>query len=452
MKIVHIACIAIAVGLASGDALARVPKDQVDRLDKDLTPFGSERAGSGDVPAWTGGLARPPAGVKFDPKKQNEPDPYAGDKIRFTITAANAAQYADRLMPGHKALLKLYDTYQMNVYPSHRSCALPEFVYAANKQNAAVGELTSDGDGVTGAAMGAPFPIPSNAMELMWDAKLKYRGFKVARQYAVAPVQHGGSYSLITVQDRAIVRWSDPSVKRAEDLKNIALYYVVNALAPPRLAGNIVLMHESLNAAVEPRKAWAYSPGTRRVRRAPDIAYDNVGTNTEAMSTADAIDGFNGAMDRYNWGVQGRSVMFIPYNNYAAVNVKYADLLGPNHLNQKLMRYEAHRVWNVEAKLKPGQRHIYARRVFHIDEDSHGIAGVEIYDGRGTLWRFQELQNTIAYHVPVCAIGAELVYDLIGKRYLASGLRNEEPPIDFFANYLTEGDFTPESMRTLGIR
>jgi hypothetical protein len=312
--------------------------------------------------------------------------------------------------------------------------------------------LTRDGDGVTGAVMGAPFPIASNAMELMWDAKLKYRGFKVIRQYAVAPVQRGGSYSLITVQDRAIVRWSDPSIKRAEDLQNIALYYVVNALSPARLAGNIVLMHESLNASVEPRKAWAYSPGTRRVRRAPDISYDNVGTNTEAMSTADAIDGFNGAMDRYDWGVQGRSAMLIPYNNYAAVNVKAAELLQPNHLNQAHMRYELHRVWTIEARLKPGQRHLYARRVFHIDEDSHGIAGVELYDGRGTLWRFQELQNTVSYHVPVCAIGAEVVYDLLGQRYLASGLRNEEPPIDFAANALNENDFTPDAMRSLGVR
>jgi hypothetical protein len=300
--------------------------------------------------------------------------------------------------------------------------------------------------------MGVPFPIANNGMELVWNKKLGFRNFKVTRQMAVAPVQRNGSYNLITVQDEAILRWSDPSKKRAEDLNNVSILYIANTIAPARLAGNVILVHESVNAAVDPRKAWSYNPGTRRVRRAPDISYDNPGTNNDGMSTSDAFDGFNGAMDRYNWGVKGRSVKFISYNDYDAVNTKYADFIKPGHVNQDRVRYEPHRVWTVEATLKPGARHIYARRVMHLDEDAQIVNAAENYDGRGQLWRFQEVQSANYYHVPTCGGAAELVYDLLDGRYLALSMRNEEPPVNYFADELQESRYTPEAIRTLGVR
>jgi uncharacterized protein DUF1329 len=230
------------------------------------------------------------------------------------------------------------------------------------------------------------------------------------------------------------------------------LKYISNTIGPARLAGNVILVHESLNATAEPRKAWSYNPGTRRTRRAPDIAYDNPGFNTDGMTTADSFGGFNGAMDRYNWTVRGRSVQFIPYNAYDVMNAKYADLLKAGHLNQDLARYEPHRVWTVEAVLKPGQRHLYARRVLHLDEDTYSAAGVEIYDGRGQLWRYQESHLANFYQVPACFATVGVVYDLLDGRYLAGGLIAEEPPINFNADELNDDRYTPEALRTLGIR
>jgi len=445
---------AVAVAFAATSAWAKVPADQAARLGKDLTPMGGEMAGTSDgsVPAWTGGLTAPPAGIKFDAKTQNPPNPFAGDQPKFTVNAGNMGQYADKLLEGYKQLMKLYPTYKMNVYQSRRTCSLPEYVYSAIKNNATVGDLTSDGDGVTGAIMGVPFPIASNGMEIVWNKKLGFRNFKVTRQFAAAPVQRNGSFSLITVQDEAILRWSYPSKKRAEDLNNVSILYIANTIAPARLAGNVILVQESLNAAVDPRKAWSYNPGTRRVRRAPDISYDNPGTNTDAMSTSDAFDGFNGAMDRYNWTVKGRSVKFISYNDYDAINTKYADFVKPSHLNQDRVRYEPHRVWTVEADLKPGSRHVYARRVMHLDEDAQIVDAAENYDGRGQLWRFQEVQLANYYHVPTCGGASEIVYDLLDGRYLALSMRNEEPPVNYFADELQESRYTPEAIRTLGVR
>ncbi|HAC58313.1 MAG TPA: hypothetical protein DCF73_08180, partial [Rhodobiaceae bacterium] len=40
---------------------------------------------------------------------------------------------------------------------------------------------------------------------------------------------------------------------------------------------------------------------------------------------------------------------------------------------------------------------VYSRRVYHNDEDAWQIASAELYDGRGQLWRVQELQQIQRY-------------------------------------------------------
>jgi hypothetical protein len=447
---------AVAALVSAGSALAKVPADQVARLGKDLTPFGSERAGTPDgmVPAWDGGMSAPPAGIKFDPKKDNLPNPFPNDAVKFTITGANASQYDQYLTDGHKAMLKKFGSYKMKVYQSRRTCALPQLAYEAVKYNAANAWLTPDGDGVMNFKQGLPFPIFTKAEELIMNKRFSYRGYKATRQFSTAPVQSNGSYNLISVQDEAIFRYANPAVSSSDQLNNIGLLYIANTIAPARLAGNVILVHESINALVEPRKAWAYSPGTRRVRRAPDIAYDNPGTNTDGMRTSDSFDGFNGALDRYTWSLRGdRSVKFIAYNAYDILHTKYADLVKPSHPNQEVFRYEPHRVYTVEAKLKPGSRHVYARRIIYMDEDAKVVNNAENYDGRGQMWRFQELPLVNAYHVPHCGTGAmELNYDLLSGRYMAESMRSEEPPVNYFADELNEARYTPEAIRTLGVR
>jgi len=432
-------------------AHAAVPDTQAARLGGDLTPLGAEKAGEGDVPAWSGGITGLPADTSFDPMRR-PPDPFADDKPLFTIDKSNMSGHADRLTDASKALLEAYPSYKLNIYQSRRSCAYPENVYEAAKRNAKVGGLTEGGNGVAGAIMGTPFPIPNNALEIVWNHSLRYRAFKVARQFAVAPVTRGGEYSLIRAEDQIIFNYSDPSKKRAEELDNTSIFYIVHTVAPARSAGNITLVHEAINAAKQPRQAWQYSPGTRRVRRAPNIAYDNPGTNSDGLSTADAFDGFNGAPDRYDWTVKGKSVKYIPYNAFKSEEVAYEEFLQPLHANPDAIRYEPHRVWTIEANLRPDTRHVYGRRVIHLDEDSWQIAQTELYDTRGVLWRAQELMGIPRYQVPLCWSGAELVYDLQAGRYLAVTMQNEEVPYNYQADELHPDLFTPAYIRQLGTR
>ncbi len=436
--------------LATG-ALALVPDSQVDRLGADLTPIGAEKAGEDGIPSWTGGLQSAPAGITVT-KGAPLQDPFANDPVKFTITSANMGAHDKVLTDGYKKLLQSYPDYKMNVYETRRSCAYSDQVYAATKNNAKVGELVGGGNGVAGAIMGFPFPIPNNALEMIWNHTLRYRGFKFERQFSVAAVTRTGDFTLTQVRDDAIFQWSDPSMSKAEDLNNISFYYLNHTIAPTRLAGNVILAYEAINAAVQPRQAWQYSPGTRRVRRAPNISYDNPGTNSDGLSTSDSFDGYNGAPDRYDWMVSGKAPRIIASNTYAAVAAPFKDFLKPGHINQDDVRYELHRVWEFEAKLKADVRHVYSRRIYHSDEDSWKISSGELYDGRGQIWRVQELHQLQRYDVPLCASEAEVVYDLQAGRYLATAMQNEGPGVNYAPDDLDVSRFTPDAVRQMGVR
>ena len=97
-----------------------------------------------------------------------------------------------------------------------------------------------------------------------------------------------------------------------ERAKNALLFFKQRVTAPSRLAGNVLLVHDSLDQVKEPRQAWIYNAGQRRVRRAPQVAYDGPGTASDGMRTTDNFDMFSGAPDRYDWKLIGKKELYIP--------------------------------------------------------------------------------------------------------------------------------------------
>src|SRR3990167_10437414 len=127
---------ALALSLLASSVMAAVSEQEAAQLGSSLTPIGAEMAGNADgsIPAWTGGL---PTNAGAVDAKGFLADPFANEQPLFTITAANAAQYQDKLSPGQLAMLKRYpDSYKLPVYPSHRSAAVPDEIYAAAKHSA----------------------------------------------------------------------------------------------------------------------------------------------------------------------------------------------------------------------------------------------------------------------------------------------------------------------------
>jgi Protein of unknown function (DUF1329) len=431
---------------------AEMSADDIARLGVDLTPLGGEKAGNSDgsIPAWDGGLTSPPSGYT---EGQHYVDPYASDPIKVTITSGNMSEHADKLTEGHKALLQTYpDSFKMNVYPTHRSAAAPQRIYDATKQIAGTAKLTADGNGVDNAIIGIPFPIPSNGLEAIWNHILRFRADFAERVISQAAPTRSGRYTLVEFSDQFNLQYSQQGMT-AEKLNNIILYFKQEVKAPARLAGGILLVHETLNQKAENRNAWLYNPGQRRVRRAPNVAFDNPGTASDGMRTNDQFDMFNGSPERYNWELVGKKEMYVPYNNYKLQDpsVKYSDILKPLHINPEIPRYELHRVWVVDATLKEGARHLYKRRTFYIDEDSWQILAVDQYDNRDQLWRVSEGFAINHYNVPNLWTTLEVHTDLQAGRYLAIGLTNEGKPYNFNATF-PSSEFSPSALRRAGKR
>lgn len=421
------------------------------RLGKDLTPMGAIQAGNseGTIPAWTGGITQPPAGYK---QGDHHPDPFADDQIKFVINKQNMDQYADQLSAGHKAMLETYDSFHLNVYPTHRSASMPQRIYDAAISNASTAKLTEGGNGVTGAVNAIPFPIPESGVEAIWNHILRWRGVTTARHFSQAAPTRSGDYTLVKFYDEFNMQYSQPG-KDESNLDNVIIQFKQTVLSPPRLAGGILLVHETLNQNIEPRKAWLYNPGQRRVRRAPNVAFDNPGTASDGMRTTDQYDMFTGSPERYNWTLVGRKEMYVPYNSYKlhSDQLKYEDILKPLHINPDPLRYELHRVWVVEAELKEGMRHIYKRRTFYIDEDSWQILLVDQYDNRDQLWRVSEGHVINYYDLPTLWTTLEVHTDLQAGRYLAFGLDNEDKMYEFGFDRSAE-DYTPAALRREGRR
>jgi hypothetical protein len=379
----------------------------------------------GSIPAYAGGLTKPPAGWSAD---KGYVDPFPQDKPLYTITAANAGQYAALLTPGVQALLKRQPAFQMPVYQTRRTAALP---------------ATAKGT--------VPFPQPKTGEQAMQNHLNRYAGGGYDREYAWFPVRANGEYYKVGYADTVVYAENfTPSQKDS----GLQFAFMSRYTAPAALAGTVYLVHEFEDPIKNPRAAWVYNAGQRRVRRAPDLAYDNVADGTEGMRVTDQYFAFNGALDRYDWKLLGRKEMLVPYNTYkvGSKSLKYADVIGKGTAKSDLMRYEKHRVWVVEATLKKDSKHIYGKRVFLLDEDSWVVLQEDCYDTRGEIWRVGLHGFIQCYDVGVPWYSIQMWHDLNNGSVLISHLDNEvTKPIQFGVK-ARWSDFQTDALRRRGTR
>ena len=425
-------------------------------LGKDLTPMGAERAGNADgsIPAWTGKWRGAPPQVKFAGPGTPYPDPYADEKPLFVITAQNMDQYAANLSEGQKALFKRYpETFKMPVYPSHRDFRVDPDTEAAISRNAASAKLSSDGNDALDAFGASPFPVPKNGNELILNHTMQARAITEEANYNQVVVYADNNRVLEKVNYKIYSLWSDPK-QNAQSTNGVFTDFLLTTLEPVRKKGEIVVGHEFINAAAQPRQAWQYTPGQRRVRRAPTVGYDSP-TGAGGFRGYDEDRLFNGATDRYDWKIVGKKEIYIPYNNYKidSPQVSQADIINAaGHINPELMRYEKHRVWVLQATLKPSARHIYAKRTFYIDEDSWAATLADNYDARGQLWRTNMQTSVYAYDIQRFHARLGLYHDLIAGSYMVDRLLDGQTPAKLNASNFGADEFTPGNLRKLGTR
>ena len=419
-----------------------------------LTPVGAERAGNaeGTIPEWKGGVKNPPEGWAPGQKRI---DLFGNDKILFTIDASNVAKYADKLSPGQIELVKAYDGYRMDVYPTRRSCGYPESHYENAKVNARISSV-DDRCFLTNGLKSPVFPLPKTGCEAIQNGKLSVFNGIVGydRMEATLVPTKSGNFVPIRRRQKFIFRSQLPEIETFAQLEGIWTKSLSDTVAPAKQAGEMTLVHALSDGHL---KAWTYNPGQRRVRRAPNFEYDNPVPGWQGLVTIDAVNGYVGAADRYDWKLIGKQELYIPYNNlkFFDASLKYKDVVQPRYPRRDLLRYELHRVWVVEGTVRADKRHVIARRIFYIDEDSWNFGAVDGYDTRGKLWRVQELVSQLLYEIPSCVSNGTIFYDLVAGRYVVTPAFNEEREADYLAGHtgkVADTEFEPDDLRRMGRR
>lgn len=436
--------------LANGAALA-VGADEAAALKSSLTPMGAEKAGSkdGSIPAWSGA---PTAGAGLNAAGQRL-DPFAAEKPLFSINAKNMAQYAERLTDGTKALMRKYpDSYRVDVYKTHRTAIAPQWVYDNVAKNALNAKLVDGGAGPMpqGAYGGIPFPIPKSGVEVMWNHLLRWRGEAWHWEFTAYQGTPDGQW--VNVSDSSNDH-TMPYYAQGRADKFGGEYWLVRSLikGPAIRAGEAITARTNVDESKT--VAWVYLTGQRRVRKLPNACCDTPSPFSAGVASFDEVEVFSTRMDRFDWKLLGKKEIYIPYNSNRTLGVaKDRDVLGARHLNPDHVRWELHRVWVVEATLKPGQRHTAPKSRYYIDEDSWIAVTADRFDANGQLTRVPFALPAVMSDVSATVGVTWGVYDLTAGSSFVNGLVNERKAAYKPVPAHKDAVFTPDAMSGEGVR
>lgn len=408
----------MALAVASSAAFA----SDASALGPGRTPLGGEVAGNKDgrIPAWVN-EAQAVDGWSYG-KLRKDHWKYKGDKPIASITASNAAQFAEQLSPGQLALLKQNPGFQMDVYPTRRSCGAPDFVAENTKKNIGTAKLGDDGWSLKQAVVpGIPFPTPTSGEQAMMNWKMRYHGVGIDYPNGftfVSPRRGSEDWIQAGFEQTMFYPWGKKGSNKLSDVGNIEYFTYFSYKSPAALAGQALAANVYLDTASS--ETFYYFPGQRRVRRLPAYAYDAPQIGFENQYLLDETIMFTGTLDRFDWKLVGKKEMLVPYNVFGAYDfkAKTSEVMQKNALAASSRRYELHRVWVVEASVKKGARHVSPKRTYYLDEDSWNAVLAEDYDMQGALWKVREGFLIPVYETGTCDVAAFSQYNLPEGRYI----------------------------------
>ena len=420
-----------------------------------LTKFGAIKAGNaaGTIPAYSDEpLPVPDCYDPADPSYYCDP---WNDKPLFTITAQNMDQYAEQLTEGQKTLLRQYPDYRMDVYPTRRTARFPQYVLKNTVKNQTSCRTTNGGLGVEGCYGGVPFPIPKTGNEAMWNHLLKFSAYNKVVKAKTFLVDNNGRRIIMGEQELYTSQpFFDPKKDTTRTMDDPYYLARLEVSGPARRSGEKIMSSQTVGGG---QRIYQYLPGQRRVKLAPDLAYDTPSPQTGGLATMDQERLFFGKLDRYDFKLIGKEEKFINYNNFKGNDYKNCpeEKFFTKHFpNPECTRWELHRVWHVEATLKPGFRHILPKRDFYFDEDMTFAGTVDNYDSSGAIYR---VDNAISF--PFYAPG----YGTAAEVNTSVDVRRGSWALGFFGGFPGGGQhpvaeefpaslFTAESMAGQGVR
>jgi len=395
-------------------SIAAVSVDEASKLNTDLTPLGAERNANSDgsIPEWTGGFSEKVTGASVG---DIPVEIFSSETPLYQVNAKNSAEYAELLTDGTKALLAKYpDTFNLQVFPTHRTASAPKGVYKSTYDNALNCKTTHQGNSIEGCIGGIPFPIPKTGAEVMWNYVLRVEAPSIEYTFKNIVGNSDGSHTLATRNDISFQYPPYYDGATVEGWDGEYSMFRFDTLEPSYKQGESLVIRDSIKPDAY-RKAWQYLLGQRRVRRAPTVAYDTPDFVASGANYFDEVQAFFGALDRFSWKLVGKKEMLIPYNTNGFIGTKIEDAIDKFHLSSEHVRWEKHRVWVVEATVAEGKRHAVPKRTYYIDEDSWLISLVDGYDTKGKLWRTTQVTPFLVPSIPAMLMKTATVFNLQAK-------------------------------------
>jgi hypothetical protein len=345
---------------------------------------------------------------------------------KYSVDSSNYMQHADKLTDGQMKAFENYADYRIDVYAASAECRLPDAVRAVSGSNS---KMINGNEGIEWNTIGSkPFPNPTEAQHYIWNHRsAPHYNASIHRTLTAYIVKNDGTATVGKGDNYIEFPGALGSPLRGKVDPNIYALYMVKNMSPARIAGTLTMLHDPYDSAVEQRKAWQYSPATRRVRRAPDVAYDSFVDQTGGLATIDSYNMFTGAQDRFDWNLVGKKTMLIPHANYELSKVGAAEKItsSRNFVDPSLYRYEEREVAIVEATLKAGSRHIFPRQMMYVSTDEHnGIMIRDHYDGQGNLAKHQ-IGSRRVDNSGVCQFNGEQTIDFATRSFVIQNTLGE---------------------------
>jgi hypothetical protein len=446
-------------------ATAAVTPEQADRLGKDLTPIGAERAGNqdGTIPPYQGGEA-PLPGWSWG-KLRSRYSKFKDEQPLFSIDATNVDRYAEHLTDAQITALKTVAAYRMDIYPPHRTCNIDPGYAERTRQNATEARIGADGWSWQHAkTAGVPFPIPQSGVEAMYNSRMRPQGigYRVSKGTTMISPRPGSreftsyAWAFETFLPSQIVEKASVESDGAIDFY---VHYTYTEPAAMRGQAFIGISYENKDP-----ESYYYFPGQRRVRRMPNYVFDAPVVGYENQYLNDEQLMLWSTLDRFEYRLVGKKEIYLQNNSLRMhdFDAKREEVFGKSFVNPAYRRFELHRAWVVDARLKPGFQHLAPHRVYYLDEDSWSIAAVTEYDQDGRVWKLMESSQIPIWELGgSCGYDAYTIWDLKGGRYVADfsvigtgadakWIRPDDPEASqpqFKADF-----YTPETLRAISER
>ena len=466
MKRLAVWMLCVSTVLIGARASAAVTPEEADHLGKDLTPFGAIKAGNADgtISAWEGDQSSVLPGWEFG-KVRSQYFKYKDEKPLFSIDASNVDKYKDHLTDGQITALKQVKGYRMDVYPTHRTCAITPIHAERSKANALEAKIGADGWSLEHAkTAGVPFPIPKQGVEVMYNVRMRPSDIGALYNDGTSIISpRPGTDEFTWYQWFLYIYWpfQRPEKTSVEADGNVEFFTYYNYSKPAALAGQGFVATNWMNKDPE---SYYYFPGQRRVRRLPSYIFDTPLIGYENQYLVDEQLGLWMTLDRYDFKLLGRKEIYAGANEFGMWDYK-ADrrkVFDKTFINPAYRRYELRRVWVVDAHIKQGYRHLAPHRIYYVDEDGWTLAEMTDYDKDEKVWK-----DVAEFQIPAWEIGGTcvtsptLMWDLQSGRYVVDWMAIEGGKD---IKWIKEGDpeakqpwmkpdfYTPETLRALSER